>query len=160
MLCVFRAICYTLTDDKFNNFETFYAALASNPNLPIHCSCIMSISCTMTTNASAVWFSVISLKSILSRQNTSKFADGKTHCSHQQRLVIVNSGPFHWHGFPVMPAWESYYIHHKMWNEKLFPFLNFPLLFPSQWRLIKHDDVSNHQSHNCLLNCLLRHRSK
>ena len=28
------------------------------------------------------------------------------------------------------------------------------------WRHNDHDDVSNHQPHGCLLNCLFRHRSK
>ena len=29
-----------------------------------------------------------------------------------------------------------------------------------QWRHDGHDSVSNHQPHDCLLNCLFRHRSK
>ena len=29
-----------------------------------------------------------------------------------------------------------------------------------QWRHNEHDGVSNHQSHNCLLNCLFSHRLK
>ena len=29
-----------------------------------------------------------------------------------------------------------------------------------QWRRNEHDGVSNHQPHDCLLNCLFRHRSK
>ena len=29
-----------------------------------------------------------------------------------------------------------------------------------QWRHDEHDGISNHQPHDCLLNCLLRHRSK
>ena len=29
-----------------------------------------------------------------------------------------------------------------------------------QWRYNEHDDVSNHQPYNCLLNCLFGHRSK
>ena len=29
-----------------------------------------------------------------------------------------------------------------------------------QWRHNEHDGVPNHQPHDCLLNCLFRHRSK
>ena len=35
-----------------------------------------------------------------------------------------------------------------------------PLLYSLQWRHNEHDDVSNHQLHDCLLNHLFRHRSK
>ena len=31
---------------------------------------------------------------------------------------------------------------------------------PLQWRHNEHDAISNHQPHNCLLNCLFRCRSK
>ena len=34
------------------------------------------------------------------------------------------------------------------------------LVFPLQWRHNAHDDVSNHQTHHCLLNRLFRRKSK
>ena len=35
------------------------------------------------------------------------------------------SGPFYQHGFTLIPAWISNYIHYKVWGEITYPFLNF-----------------------------------
>ena len=35
-------------------------------------------------------------------------------------------GPFYWHGLTLIPAWISNYIHYKVWDEIIYPFLNFP----------------------------------
>ena len=34
------------------------------------------------------------------------------------------SGPFYWHGLTLILAWISNYIHYKVWNEIIYPFLN------------------------------------
>ena len=34
-------------------------------------------------------------------------------------------GPFYLYGVTFIPAWISNYIHHKVWDEITYPFLNF-----------------------------------
>ena len=34
-------------------------------------------------------------------------------------------GPFYKHGLTLIPAWISNHIHHKVWDEITYPFLNF-----------------------------------
>ena len=34
-------------------------------------------------------------------------------------------GPFYLHGLTLIPAWISNYIHYKMSDEIIYPFLNF-----------------------------------
>ena len=41
-------------------------------------------------------------------------------------MIFVNTRcPFYLHGLTLTPAWISYHIHHKMWNEITYPFPNF-----------------------------------
>ena len=35
------------------------------------------------------------------------------------------TGPFYQHGLTLIPAWISNYIHYKVWDEIIYPFLNF-----------------------------------
>ena len=35
------------------------------------------------------------------------------------------SGPFYWYGLTLIPEWKSNYIHHNVWDEITYPFLNF-----------------------------------
>ena len=34
-------------------------------------------------------------------------------------------GPFHYYGLTLIPAWTSNYIHYKVWDKFIYPFLNF-----------------------------------
>ena len=39
-------------------------------------------------------------------------------------FVLYTSGPFYWHGLPLIPVWICNYIHYKVWDEITHPFLN------------------------------------
>ena len=53
------------------------------------------------------------------------------------------------HNHDFLYAFSTY----KIWNQKIFP-------MPLQWRQNERDGVSSNQPHDCLLNSLLRSRSK
>ena len=38
--------------------------------------------------------------------------------------LFVNGAPFYQHGFILIPAWISNYIHYKVWDEIPYPFSN------------------------------------
>ena len=38
---------------------------------------------------------------------------------------LVFSGLFYQHGLTLIPSWISNYIHYKVWDEIIYPFLNF-----------------------------------
>ena len=42
-----------------------------------------------------------------------------------QIMVWRRLGPFYWHGWTLIPAWISNYIHYKVWYEITYPFPNF-----------------------------------
>ena len=44
----------------------------------------------------------------------------KSHSSQQK----TSSGPFYQHGLTLISAWMSNYIHHKVWDEIAYVFLN------------------------------------
>ena len=39
--------------------------------------------------------------------------------------AIYSSDPFYYHGLTLIPIWISNYIHHKVWDEIVYPFPNF-----------------------------------
>ena len=39
--------------------------------------------------------------------------------------MFATSGPFYYHEVTLIPSWISIYIHHKVWDEITYPFLNF-----------------------------------
>ena len=53
--------------------------------------------------------------------------DPKTHAtsSHDIVLLFITSSPFYWHGLTLIPTGISNHIHHNMWDEIIYPFLNF-----------------------------------
>ena len=40
-------------------------------------------------------------------------------------MSVNTCGPFYKHGLTLIPAWISNYIHYKVWDEIIYPFLNF-----------------------------------
>ena len=49
--------------------------------------------------------------------------------------------PFYWHGLTVIPAWISNYTHYNVWDEIIYPFLNFnvqPLKFRNGYVISPH----------------------
>ena len=43
-----------------------------------------------------------------------------------KKVSVESPGaPFYWHGLTLISAWISNYIHYKMWDEIIYPFLNF-----------------------------------
>ena len=71
------------------------------------------------------------------------------HCNGYLNLpgIIEYYVVFLWHLF------ESVYILQAATSDGF-------IIFTLQWRHNEHNDVSNHRRLDCLLNCLLRHRSK
>ena len=45
---------------------------------------------------------------------------------------------FHYHCLPSIPAWIRDYIHHKVWNEVIYPFPNFNGCTVEVWEWISH----------------------
>ena len=60
-----------------------------------------------------------------------------------------------WLAFADEIFWIIFFV-----QEMICCLLSFELLSALQWRHNGRDSVSNHQPHDCLLNCLLRRRSK
>ena len=47
---------------------------------------------------------------------------GILSCAH---IIIDIFGRFYKHGWTLIVAWISNYIHYKVWDEIIYPFLNF-----------------------------------
>ena len=43
----------------------------------------------------------------------------------QKKLISVFPGLFYKHGLTLISAWISNHIHYKVWDEFIYPFLNF-----------------------------------
>ena len=41
----------------------------------------------------------------------------------QKHTIHTTRGPFYLHGLTLIRAWISNYIHYKVWNEIIYPFL-------------------------------------
>ena len=45
--------------------------------------------------------------------------------SPELAVISVTRGSFYEHGLTLIPVWISNYIYYKLWNEIIYPFLNF-----------------------------------
>ena len=67
-------------------------------------------------------------------------------------------------GFPILVRWHLY-IESGPWGRQLHVLFSQSfwlegIVIPLQWHHNERNGISNHQPHDFLLNCLLRHRSK
>ena len=76
---------------------------------------------------------VLSNWSLITGWITSISVEGKCNRIEHRKNVW---DPFYWHGFTLLSAWISNYIHYKMWDEITHPFPNFNSANVEVWEWI------------------------